>query len=161
MGGAVAFGARRGTEDHISARDAELLAVDEEVHQLFSGVFVHPRHTGAGDLHALGALLLGEMFIVDEPQNLIFVIAEDHGIVRRGNAYGKEFCKRRQCADASHFIGSCHGGHLWLLWSFLSLDFCFFLVYSIAQLWSYVNNKILYFLHFFVCGGNFHIFVLS
>ena len=65
--------------DHvISSADFKRSPFDEINGQFFAGVGIQALHRGTRYMHLLGALLLGETDIVDQPDRLVFFEGKGH-----------------------------------------------------------------------------------
>ncbi len=62
----------------VSAFDPQGQAVHQHIRQLFSGTGVDLLHGGAGHLHEIAALFLGESLFVDEADGLVLIYRQDN-----------------------------------------------------------------------------------
>jgi hypothetical protein len=78
---------------HIAAADDKPPALDDAKRQLFACPSINGLHRRAGNSHLLGALFLGQLFKVNEPDDLILV--DGHGdltkatVLRTENGAGR------------------------------------------------------------------------
>ena len=121
-----AFRPDSGANLNISAGNGDCLSVDQSVGELSAGMLIHSRHSGSGNAHLCRALILRKLLIIQQTDNLIFVIADIH----RFPALPPVRLKTggfRQGTNAAAFRRSCQVEHL-------------LFGQSIARLWEYVNN---------------------
>lgn len=60
-------------ETVVAAYNQQFFAVYDAIGQFESGFFVNLRNCASGDVHLLGTLCVGFLFIVNKPQHFIFV----------------------------------------------------------------------------------------
>ena len=78
-----AFRPDSGANLNISAGNGDCLSVDQSVGELSAGMLIHSRHSGSGNAHLCRALILRKLLIIQQTDNLIFVIADIHRLTAR------------------------------------------------------------------------------
>ena len=97
-----------------AALNLQRAALHQHRGQLLAGALVNFLHRGAGDLHALAALLLRKALGIDQPDGLVFVHGQNHRGTKFRHRGGRKGGGFGVMADSAAFCGPGHGRSLLL-----------------------------------------------